>query len=356
MAIPDYIPSSPGTWPGASADALYLNFLRLAYSDEMLLRMQQRVAKVAGTATRQIELTGYETRVERWGKVTLQQRQRGALIGTAFGNVIGPGGSVTVGVASAETPTQTIVVVGEPWEYPEYFDVRDQLGLKGRLNALTSGTYKENVLAGMNRKQDTIFFQNFAATVSAGTEAGTTLTYAADGGTTVGEAVKADGSVLANGSVTSANVAKVAVGLSQMQTNDAWTGPSDNFLAIHPTNLGTMFQSLTAGGSMTSGDYNLLRPLMDGQVTMFLGHTWIMTTEVPAVADIGTTAGTQAGHYIYMWHRDAFVCGKGQLRTEAHYVPERTSELLYQGGIFGTSRVDGTGCTRIPCLDAYFNG
>jgi hypothetical protein len=356
LAIPDYIPSTPGVWPGASADALYINFLRLAYIDEMLLRMQQTVPKAAGTATRQVELTGYETRVERWGKATLQQRARGALIGVGPVGVVGPGGTVTIGVASAETPTQTIVIVGEPWEYPEYFDVRDQLGLRGRLNALTSGAYKENVMASFNRKADTIFFQNFAANVSAGTEAGTTLTYTGDGGTTVGEAVKSDGLPVASGSVTSANTAKIAAGHGQMMLNDAFTGPQDNFIGIHATQLTQLFQETTSGTRLTSGDYNALRPLMNGEVTTYMGHTWITTNEIPLVADIGTSAGTQAGHYIYFWNRNAMISGRGVTLAQANYVPERTSELLYQSAFLGTSRVDGTGLTRVPCLDIFFNG
>lgn len=338
MAIPDYLgnvsPDLPGTWPGASTDAAYINFLKLAYSEEMFLQMQQIRGKAAGTATRQIVLEGYEKRIQRWGKATLQQRTRGALIGDDVG-----------GVASAETPTQTVVIRGVPWEYPEFFDRRDQLGFLGMMNALTSGAYQQNVLASMNRKADSVFFTEIDNTVQVGVENGGTLTYAADGGTTVSARMKQDGTDHAT-VATSFNQRKALELLANLQANDAFTGPGDNYLALHPIQLKHIFTQ--ASINVTSADFNALRPLMSGEVTQYLGFTWIMSTEIPVIDDVDTTsAGDQAGHAVFAWNRNAVVTGRGREEASVNYIADRTSDLLFHGAFFGAVRVDGLGVSRV---------
>jgi len=354
LAIPDYIPSTPGVWPGSSADALYINFLKLTYADEMLLRMQALQPKVANRAGRQIELTGYETRIDRWSKATLQQRQRSAQIGREVIGVVGPGGTVTVGVASAETGTANYVLQAVPWEYPEYFDIRDEMGLKKRTAALTDGAYKANVLGAMARKWDSAFIVALDGSSPVGIEnGGSPETFAGGGGTAHAGTVKAsDGSTTTF--VTSFSNSKAIIMLGVLQQNDAFTGPEDNFLLVHPIQLQQAFIDSTK--VLTSADFNTLRPLMSGEVRQYLGMSWIMSTEVPAVADIDTSTGTQAGHLSYAWNRYAMTTGTGQRTTRIDYVADRTSDLFYSGAFVGAVRTDGTGVVTMKNIDAQSFG
>jgi hypothetical protein len=106
---------------------------------------------------------------------------------------------------------------------------------------------------------------------------------------------------------------------------------------------------------MTSGDFNTLRPLMAGEVTKYLGMTWVMSTEIPQVDDVDTaTAGEGVGHYVYAWNRSAMANGYGQPRNWVKEVPLRGDTMLvYQGAFFGALRTDGTGVARVLCSDNY---
>jgi len=175
MAITDYISSTlPGAHPGASTDApIGLFALKVAYEQTMVKEMQQTRSLVANTAARQVELEGYEKRIDRWNKATVQQRTRSGFIGDDVG-----------GTASAETGIRTVVIRPQHWEYPEFFDQRDQMGTLGLLNALVpGGAYQENVLGALGRKFDSIFFTEFDANVNLG-EGGGTAAFAGTTGTT----------------------------------------------------------------------------------------------------------------------------------------------------------------------------
>lgn len=343
MAITDWLVSTPGGNPGATTQGelgtTYLNLAKMTYEQEAALRMQNFVAKASGRAARQVTLRGYETRIPRLGKATLQQRARNGFLGD----------DVTGGVQTAESSWATYVIRGAHWEYPEFFDLRDELGLDMLISSLTGGQFLTNLEGSFNRKAESIFFTALDADVTKG-DGGGTETYFAGGGTEVNPLLKQDGT--SSTLVTRMHHRKLLEGLSIQQRNDAWVGPSDNFLGIHPIQF---YQLLTESSTpLTSADYNSLRPLMSGEVTTYLGYTWIMSTDIPAVTDIDTgSAGNQAGHSTYFWNKAAMVNGYGMPKNWVKDAPWRgDSVLLYHGAFFGALRMDSTGVTFARCADS----
>lgn len=339
MAITDYIPSSlPGDWPGPSTDAPYVALLRVGYEDMMATRMQEYKATASKFCSRQVKLKGYETRIGRWGKATTVQRARAGFIGD----------DVTGGAPAAETPVNTYVIRGQFWEHPEYFDLRDEVGLMTLVSALTDATYKRNVLADLDRRGEAAFYAALTADQPVG-DGGANETFAAGGGVKISGSLKSTGAF--DTVVTKAHHRKLVELMSRMQVNDAWKQPGESYFSLHPIQFRQLL--LESSTPFTSGDYNALRPLMNGQETSYLGMTWVMTTNVPAVADVDTNSGgSQAGHLMYAWNKMAVAAGYGQPRSWIRDIHVRgDTVLVYQSAFVGGARLDATGVTYTECQD-----
>lgn len=335
MAITDYISATlPGASPAAATNSpISLFALKMAYEQGMLKQMQQPRSLIALSAARQTTLEGYEKRIDRWNKTTLQQRMRTAFIGDDVG-----------GVASKETGIRTVVIRGQHWEHPEFFDMRDNLGTMGMLNAMVpGGAYQENVLAALGRKADSVFLTELIASVQLG-DGGGSSSFSG----TVSDGTRGSNNGTSSTAVTTFNFAKAIDLINVLQRNDAFY---DVHVAIHPIQVQQLFNDTT--NRATSFDYNSARPLMSGEVTNLLGARWIMSTEVPAVADIDSvTTGSQAGHRVYAWNANAMVFGMGRQEAWAKQVVSRgNTELVYHGAFLGAVRVDDLGVTYVNCID-----
>lgn len=77
---------------------------------------------------------------------------------------------------------------------------------------------------------------------------------------------------------------------------------------------------------VTSGDYNALMPLMNGQLTRFAGFDFIFIEARSSEGGIPLAANI---HNNFAFHRDAVGLAVGiDIRTEINYVPEKTSTLV----------------------------
>jgi hypothetical protein len=324
MAITDYIPLGGATSPagGTTDSPIGLFALKMAYEQTMFKEMQQTRSMVANTASRMVELEGYEKRIDRWNKATLQTRQRTQAIGADIG-----------GVDSAETGIRTVVIRPQHFEYPEFFDLRDQMGTLGLMNALVpGGEYQNNVLAAMGRKFDEIFFSEILAAVNLG-EGGGTSAYA---GTAGNDSLLSDGTT--GTGVQPFCMAKAVELVSILQQNDAFY---DAYIGIHPIQVAQLFNDTT--NRAVSSDFNAMRPLMDGEITRLLGCQWISCTQVP---------GSASQHRVYGWNSNAMVCGMGRQEAFVRNVPSRgNTELVYHGAFYGAVRVDDLGVTSVNNSD-----
>lgn len=341
MAIVDNLPSSPGGGPGASAvgSEPIVDLLRMTYENTMLVEMQMMESIGTRAAARQTELRGYEKRIDRWSKTAVQQRARAGFLGD----------DVTGGVQSAETPTRTVVIRGEHWEHPEFFDLRDDVGTDGFLSAMIpGGPYQQNVMAAMEQKADSIFFNatnGLDGTVQLGDGGGA----ATNNIVTVSHLVGNDG---VDASVATAfNVGKAIALITTLHNNNAFRR-GDMWVALKPTQLRQVLNDPL--NRITSADFNSLQPLMTGEVQNFLGARWILSTEIPAVADADpTSGGSQAGAKVYAWNSMAVTWGRGRETTWTKDVASRgETVLVYSGAFFGVVRTDDLGVTTTLCPDA----
>lgn len=340
MVIVDNLPASPGGWPGAATpvNVPIIDALRMTYENTMMVEMQQMESIATRAAARQTELRGYEKRIDRWNKTTTQQRARGAFIGD----------DVTGGVAAADTGIRTVVIRGQHWEHPEFFDMRDDVGTDGFLSAMVpGGPYSENVMASMEQRADSIFFDastGIDGTVQLGDGGGA----AANNIVTVSHLVGNDG---VNSTVATAfNVGKAIAMITTLHNNNAFRR-GNVWMALKPTQLGQVLND--PANRITSADFNLLQPLMSGEVVQFLGARWILSTEIPAVADADpSSSGSQAGAKVYAWNSMAVTWGRGKETTWVRPVTSRGETMLaYSGAFFGVVRTDDLGVTTCLCPD-----
>jgi len=345
MAIVDNLipgPAVTGAWPGNTVlneDVPSVSLMRMVYEQTMLVEMQQMVSVATRAAARQTELRGYEKRIDRWDQTTVAQRARGRFIG----------GDVTGGVDSIDTPIRTVVIRGEHWEHPEFFDLRDDVGTDGFLSAMVpGGAYQQNVLAAMEQKADSIFFNastGLDGTVTLGDGAGTSTLPA---GNRVDERTSNDGTIATV--ATAFNVGKAIAMITQLQTNNAFKR-GETWLALTPRQLGDCMNDPL--NRLTSNDFNALRPLMDGEVSQFMGARWILSTEIPVVADVdATVASAQVGAKVYAWNSMAVTWGRGRETTWTRDVASRGETILaYSGAFFGVVRTDDNGVVTSECHD-----
>lgn len=341
MPIVDNLPSSPGGWPGIATpvNVPIIDALRMTYENTMLLQMQQIESIATRAAARQTELRGYEKRIDRWNKTSLQQRARGAFIGD----------DVTGGVAAKNTGIRTVVIRGQHWEHPEFFDLRDDVGLDGFLSAMVpGGSYQQNVLAAMEQKADNIFFNastGIDGTVQLGDGGGS----AANNIVTVSHLIGNDG--VDSTVATQFNVGKAIALIIQLQTNNAWRR-GEMWVALRPIQVRQVLNDPL--NRITSADFNTLTPLMSGEVQNFLGARWIMCNEIPTVADADpSSAGSQAGAKVYAWNSQALTWGRGRETSWTKDVASRGETILvYHGAFFGVVRTDDLGVTTVLCPDS----
>jgi len=313
-----------------------IDLLRMTYENTMMVEMQSMESVATRAAARQTELRGYEKRIDRWNKTAVQQRARGAFIGD----------DVTGGVAAQDTGTRTVVIRGEHWEHPEFFDLRDDVGTDGFLEAMVpGGAYQMNVLAAMEQKADAIFYAGLDGTVTLGDGGGS----ATNNIVVVSHLVGNDG--LNSTVATQFNVGKAVALITTLHNNNAFKR-GDNWLALKPLQLKSILNDPL--NRLTSADFNGLQPLMSGEVVNFLGAHWILSTEIPSVADADpSSVGLEAGAKVYAWNSSAVTWGRGRETTWTKDVASRGETILaYSGAFFGVVRTDDLGVTTTLCNDS----
>jgi hypothetical protein len=91
---------------------------------------------------------------------------------------------------------------------------------------------------------------------------------------------------------------------------------------------------------ITSADYNMLRPLMSGELTKFAGFDFIM---MEARDEGGIPLATNIRNNFAV-HKDAVGLAVGiDIRTEVNYIPEKTSTLVNTLFSAGAVSIDTNG-------------
>ena len=128
------------------------------------------------------------------------------------------------------------------------------------------------------------------------------------------------------GSNTGLNLAKIA--RAKRLLDDNGVPQMDRYIACSARAIEQGLQEAQIG----SADYNLLRPLMTGEITQYAGFKFIM---IEARDEGGVVLSTNTRNN-FAFHKDAVGLAVGiDMRTEVNYVPEKTSTLInsvFKGG------------------------
>ena len=191
------------------------------------------------------------------------------------------------------------------WEHAELFDPRDEVRLMRSIRP--DSQYARTVLSAFNRKKDELIVDAYTGDVVDGE--GTTLTFATDGGITINAA-----------STEILTVSKVIEARRQLEVNDAqsdvrWYG------AMHPISMYGLLEDSSSDERIASWDFNALRPLMSGEVTIFMGFEWRTTTEILHEATLA--GGGEAGRKTFWYTSDSVVWAPdGDVDIHFDIIPE----------------------------------
>jgi len=371
-------PATGDSWPGATgADTNYVALFKQAYADTIRLKAQEMESRLSDTCLFEV-LHGDPLNLDAFKEVATTTRDRGQLFGMQ-----------TNDKKYSETITERRALTPGFHEFAELFDPRDEPALLRSIRP--DSNYLMNVTAAFSRLKDTTIVNAFdgAATVDGtsraiGPDNALAFGFAADGvptGTTAEKAALIAGlpagsiGSLATGTVTgpagqqgmtadvgtaasTLGVADLVTAREILEQNGAINPGDPVYIAIHPA----VARHLLADTSLTSYDFNALRPLMSGEITQFLGCEFRLSNQIATNQTVdmtGTTAGVVttstalSAAYTYMYTRSAMVFGMAQdMTVRFDELPERGYSLqCFHSLGLGAVRMDPKKIVRIGSLN-----
>jgi len=146
------------------------------------------------------------------------------------------------------------------------------------------------------------------------------------------------------GTNTGINLAKILRAKRLMDQNGV---PNDNqrYMAIHAIGV----EQALAVTEVNSRDYNILLPLMTGEINAFSGFKFAMIED----RDEGGLDLTSNIRKNIAWHKDAIGLAIGiDFRTEINYIPEKTSTLVNVLFSAGAVVIDNKGVYEVLSYEA----
>lgn len=126
--------------------------------------------------------------------------------------------------------------------------------------------------------------------------------------------------------------------------DDKGVPSSDRHMAISAAGL----QQLLGTTAVTSGDYNTVRALVNGELDTFVGFKFHMIES----REEGGLPLVGANRTIYAWHKDAVGYAEGiSQSTEINYIPEKTSFLITGKLLAGAINIDNDGIVQCTIDD-----
>ena len=361
-------PTTGTSWPGTPGnDGNYVALFKQAYADTIRLKAQELESRLSDTCLFEA-LRGDPLNLDSFKEVTTTTRDRGQLFGMQ-----------TNDKNYSETITERRALTPGFHEFAELFDPRDEPALLRSIRP--DSNYLMNVAAAFSRLKDSTIVNAFdgSATVD-GTgrviESDIDIAFGGTGGGTSTAANCPAGSVAnfatalstrglwastvkTDDSTTTATlkVADLVTAREVLEQNGAITPGDPVYIAIHPA----VARHLLADQTLTSYDFNALRPLMSGEVTQFMGAEFRLTNQIPTNQQVTTGATTSAivqtatgvGAYTYMYTRSAMVFGMAQdMTVRFDELPERGYSLqrFHSLGL-GAVRMDPKKIVRMGSLN-----
>ena len=361
-------PVTGNSWPGLPGnDTNYVALFKQAYADTIRLKAQEMESRLSDTCLFET-LLGDPLNLDSFKEVATTTRDRGQLFGMQ-----------TNDKNYSETVTERRALTPGFHEFAELFDPRDEPALLRSIRP--DSNYLMNVTAAFSRLKDTTIVNAFdgAATIDGTARTGPADVDLAFGGSGAGTATAANcpagsignnattlgsrglyaGTVLTsdNAATATLKVADLVTAREMLEQNGAINPGDPVYIAIHPA----VARHLLADTTLTSYDFNALRPLMSGEVTQFMGAEFRLTNQIPTnqTVAVGSTAAAvtettaNKGAYTYMYTRSAMVFGMAQdMTVRFDELPERGYSLqCFHSLGLGAVRMDPKKIVRIGSLN-----
>lgn len=275
------------------------------WTDGITLLAQQKMTRLRKAVRVEPGITGTRAYFDQLGTVTAQIKT------TRHGDT-----------PLTDTPHSRRQVALDPFEHADLIDDSDKIRT---LNDPTND-YTRVFAAAFGRAIDQVIIDAAFATALTGVSGGTSTTFDTSG----------------------YQIAAGAVGLTLakiIQANkilrEAENDPEEGFfLAVSQEQI----EDVLNDGTITSADYNSVRLLMSGDITEFMGFTWIPTER------LGTASGERR---VIAWAKNSLLLGVG--KEPSGRISERddksyATQVFYSMDI-GATRMDETGVVEILCVE-----
>ena len=255
---------------------------------------------------------------------------------------------------SPETPTidpesQRRWVKTTPYHQSVRYDKDDDLSIKLEL----TGDFVTAFRRGVNRKKDDIILAAFEAATTSGRRAGSSITWASQGGNTAYTAKDTGRTIVhdcaignCSGSDTGMTTEKIELGLEYFSNNEV-DDDIPIWCAISPRQATNLFGQ----EEYVNVDYNNSTPLTTGRLLgSWMGVNWISTPKI-VLGSSNDIDGDQAVFECWMWAMDGMILGVAdELTIEIDRLPTFSyCQQVYVHMNMGCMRFDEDKVIKIEC-------
>lgn len=255
---------------------------------------------------------------------------------------------------SPETPhidpeTQRRWVTTTPYHNSVRFDKDDDLSIKLNL----TGDFVTAFRQAVNRKKDDIVIAAFEAATTSGRRAGSTITWASQGGNTAytakdtGRTIPHDcATANCSGSDTGMTTEKIELALEYFSNNQV-DSDIPIWCAISPRQATNLFGQ----EEYVNVDYNDGKPLTTGRLLgNWMGVNWVSTPKI-VLGSSNDIGGDTAVYECWMWAMDGMILGiADELTIEIDRLPTQSyCQQVYVHMNMGCMRFDEDKIIKIEC-------
>ena len=228
-----------------------------------------------------------------------------------------------------DTPHSRRRVALEDYDWADLIDNEDQI----RMLIDPTSQYAEAAAMAMGRAMDDAIIAAALGTSYTGEDGSTSTSY--DSNMTVGIQTVWPGVTAAD---TGLNVAKLIAASKNLASNDV-DPDEDKYVAVNARQI----SSLLKDEKLASHDYNILRPLVDGKVTTYMGFTFLPTNRI-------TTDGSGDDEVLY-WAKGGMTLGIGQdIQTKiSERADKNYATQVFTSMSIGATRMEEIRVGKILC-------
>jgi len=228
-----------------------------------------------------------------------------------------------------DTPHSRRRVALEDYDWADLIDNEDQI----RMLIDPTSQYAEAAAMAMGRAMDDAIIAAALATAYTGEDGSSTTSYSSS--MTVGVQTVWPGVSAAD---TGMNVAKLIAASSLLGQNDV-DPDEERYVAVNARQI----TSLLKDEKLSSHDYNILRPLVDGKVSQYMGFTFLPTNRI-------TTDGNGDDEVLY-WAKGGLLLGVGQdIQTKiGERADKNYATQVFTSMSIGATRMEEVRVGKILC-------